>query len=98
MATQIASPAEIFRLQTSGLPFAIALTLAFSAKESVYKAFSSQAEPCPGFAAAEMTAIDENALCLRLAPAFSARLAGKEISVAYEVEGDEVVTCTVTPL
>ncbi|MFC3189850.1 enterobactin synthase subunit EntD [Pseudocitrobacter faecalis] len=98
VATQIASPAEIFRLQTSGLPFAIALTLAFSAKESVYKAFSSQAEPCPGFAAAEMTAIDENALCLRLAPAFSARLAGKEISVAYEVEGDEVVTCTVTPL
>lgn len=98
VATQIASPVEIFRLQTSGLPFSIALTLAFSAKESVYKAFSSQAEPCPGFAAAEMTAINENALCLRLTQAFSTQLAGKEINVAYEVKGNEVVTCTATPL
>lgn len=95
VATQIASPAEIFRLQTSGLPFALALTLAFSAKESVYKAFSSQAAPHPGFAAAEMLAISDNTLCLRLTEAFSAQLAGKKISIAYQVEGDEVVTCTV---
>ena len=94
VATQIASPTEIFRLQTSGLPFAVALTLAFSAKESVYKAFSSQAAPCPGFAAAEMIAIDEKALTLRLTDAFSPALAGEEIEVAYTLERETVVTCT----
>lgn len=94
VATQIASPVEIFRLQTSGLPFAIALTLAFSAKESVYKAFSSQAWPFPGFAAAEVISIGENMLRLRLTDAFSSALAGETIEVAYRLEGDEVVTCT----
>ncbi|MEO3989598.1 enterobactin synthase subunit EntD [Pseudocitrobacter cyperus] len=94
VATQIASPAEIFRLQTSGLPFAIALTLAFSAKESVFKAFSFQASPCPGFTAAEVISINEDGLCLQLKEAFSLSLAEEKITVAYRVEGDKLVTCT----
>ncbi|ASG63896.1 hypothetical protein CEW81_17980 [Kluyvera genomosp. 3] len=46
LASLIASEEELAVLRHSTLPFPLALTLAFSAKESLYKAFSSQ---CPNF-------------------------------------------------
>lgn len=95
VATHIASPTEIFRLQTSGLPFAVALTLAFSAKESVYKAFSHQANPFPGFPAATVLALHEGTIRVQLTAAFSPALAGREVTLAWQINGEEALTLTV---
>lgn len=49
LASHIASEEELAVLRLSTLPFPLALTLAFSAKESLYKAFSSQYPELQGF-------------------------------------------------
>lgn len=95
VATQIASPSEIFRLQTCGLPFCLALTLAFSAKESLYKAWSTHTVSQPGFPGAELITLDDGGIDLRLTSQFSPTLAGQHVRLDYQVLDEQVITCTV---
>ncbi|EPV2477278.1 enterobactin synthase subunit EntD [Enterobacter ludwigii] len=62
----IIGPAEDSLLRHTGLPFAQALTLTFSAKESLFKALFSQVNAMMGFDCARVTALDENTLTLAL--------------------------------
>jgi 4'-phosphopantetheinyl transferase EntD len=57
MHSVIVSPAEKQTLLESGLPFATALTLAFSVKESLYKALFPILRQAMDFRAAEITAL-----------------------------------------
>ncbi|MGP3593862.1 enterobactin synthase subunit EntD [Vagococcus sp. WN89Y] len=92
LADCIVSPQERVRLERCSLPFALALTLVFSAKESLYKAFSHLARPFPGFDSAELLAIDERTLTLRPLATFSPTLGSRLISVHWQ--SDEVYVMT----
>lgn len=58
---------EAICLTRSGYPFALALTLAFSAKESLFKALFPQVKEYMSFDCARMTSLDEKTLTLALA-------------------------------
>jgi len=92
LTDSIASPAEHAVLEACPLPFALALTLTFSAKESLYKAFSHLVRPLPGFASAQLTAIDTNTLTLRLLAEFSPALCDRQIKVYWQSDEAGVVT------
>jgi enterobactin synthetase component D len=51
-----------------GLPFALALTLAFSAKESLFKALFPKVNTYMGFEWARVTELSEKTITLALAP------------------------------
>lgn len=70
LASHIASEEELAVLRHSTLPFPLALTLAFSAKESLYKAFSSQCPELQGFHDAVTISINAETLAVEL-PALS---------------------------
>ncbi|MCW1826083.1 enterobactin synthase subunit EntD [Enterobacter asburiae] len=57
---------EAMCLTRSGYPFALALTLAFSAKESLFKALFPQVKTYMGFDCARVTALDEKTISLKL--------------------------------
>ncbi|KZQ34729.1 enterobactin synthase [Enterobacter genomosp. O] len=57
---------EAMCLTRSGYPFALALTLAFSAKESLFKALFPQVRTYMGFDCARVTALDEKTISLKL--------------------------------
>ncbi len=58
---------EAQRLAESGLPFDLAFTLAFSAKESLFKALFPQVQTWMGFESARVTALTSDTLTLTLA-------------------------------
>jgi len=74
------------------LAFPQALTLAFSAKESLYKAFSTDALPLPGFASAKITALTATHLTLCITDDFSAARAGETVLVAWQSAHNQVIT------
>lgn len=74
LESSIISPAETALLH-SGLPFPLALTLAFSAKESGFKAWSSHASGLPGFHSARIVALTTQQIHLRFTASFSLQLA-----------------------
>lgn len=88
----IISPPEYAALTQSQLPIRLALTLVFSAKESLFKAFSHLALPFPGFASAQLVALDAQMLTFRLLPTFSPQLAQREARVYWRADNTEVVT------
>jgi enterobactin synthetase component D len=53
-------------LSRSGYPFALALTLAFSAKESLFKALFPQVQEYMGFDCARVVMLDNKTLALAL--------------------------------
>ena len=79
-------------LHHAGLPFPLALTLAFSAKESLYKAFSTQASGLPGFTSAKITALTNQQLTLQIMPSFSPNLANQEINVHWFQRDKNIIT------
>ncbi|MDU5691557.1 MAG: enterobactin synthase subunit EntD [Citrobacter freundii] len=79
-------------LQLSPLPFPLALTLAFSAKESVYKTFSAQASELPGFASAKIVALTATHLTVQIIPSFSQNLAGQEVNVRWFQHDENIIT------
>ena len=84
-------------LQGCPVPFPLALTLAFSAKESVYKAFSAQTRGLPGFASAKIIALTATHLMVQIMPSFSANLAGRTVSVCWTQRDNDIITlCTPT--
>lgn len=98
LESSIVSNTEKMRLTNSGLPFEQALTLAFSAKESIYKAFYAQTTALPGFASAHITALTTTQLTLRILPAFSVNLAGQDVCVHWRQRDKNIITlCTGFP-
>ncbi|HBE9115941.1 MULTISPECIES: enterobactin synthase subunit EntD [Citrobacter] len=79
-------------LQHACLPFPLALTLVFSAKESLYKAFSNQASGLPGFTSAKITALTTQQLTLQIMPSFSANLGNQEVNVHWFQRDKNIVT------
>ncbi|MDR4048639.1 MAG: enterobactin synthase subunit EntD, partial [Citrobacter sp.] len=79
-------------LQLSPLPFQLALTLAFSAKESVYKTFSAQASELPGFASAKIVALTATHLTVQITPSFSQNLTGQEVNVRWFQHDENIIT------
>ncbi|EEE7683906.1 4'-phosphopantetheinyl transferase superfamily protein, partial [Salmonella enterica subsp. enterica serovar Typhi] len=78
-------------LQASSLPFPLALTLAFSAKESVYKAFSDRVT-LPGFDSAKITSLNATHISLHLLPAFAAMMAERTVRTEWFQRGNSVIT------
>ncbi len=79
-------------LHHAGLPFPLALTLAFSAKESLYKTFSEHTTALPGFASAKVNALTPTQITLQIQPLFSQSLAGQEINVRWFQRDENVIT------
>ncbi|MBB1200251.1 enterobactin synthase subunit EntD [Enterobacteriaceae bacterium 89] len=92
VAAEIINANERETLAASVLPFPLALTLAFSAKESLYKALSSFATPLPGFHSAEIIAIDAQHLTLEVKKPFCEDFAGQRYQVAWQQQGQRVIT------
>ena len=84
LESSIINSAEKKRLDASGLPPELALTLAFSAKESAFKASHSAIQARMGFSDFEVTYIKEENLRLRLS-------AG-EYRLQWIKAGDYVIT------
>lgn len=76
----------------SGLPFRLALTLAFSAKESLYKALSQQISTIPGFNAAHITNITAQHITLQLNHSFAPQFDGKRYVIWWWWHEDQVIT------
>jgi enterobactin synthetase component D len=93
----IITPAERRVLVNSGLPFALGLTLAFSAKESAYKTLSFMINGLPGFSDAEVIALDAKHITLRLSDAFSPALTGRACQIGWRQTGQRVMTLLVSP-
>lgn len=70
LAQQIATDSELAGLRNGPLDFTLALTLAFSAKESLYKAFNADHPALLHFHDALVLAVDEQQITLSL-PALS---------------------------
>lgn len=92
LAPEVVTPQERQRLEESGLPFPVALTVAFSAKESLYKAFSPLTETVPGFTSARVTALDARQMTLTCLADFAPKLAGKSLSIAWVQDHQQVIT------
>ena len=92
IATSVVNELENQRLQACVHAFPLALTLAFSAKESLYKAFSGFTTALPGFQSAEVTAIDACQLTLQINETFSPALAGRQYQVAWQQQGNHIIT------
>lgn len=98
LADSIIDSAEQQVLRDAPLPFSCALTLAFSAKESIYKAFSAQATGLPGFASARITALHATHLTVQIMPSFAPHLAGQTVSVRWCRRDQNVITLCAVPL
>ncbi|HHL5827301.1 TPA: enterobactin synthase subunit EntD [Klebsiella pneumoniae] len=94
LESSIISPAEKTVLLHSGLPFPLALTLAFSAKESGFKAWSSHASGLPGFHSARIVALTTQQIHLRFTASFSLQLADFPLQINHLIKDDLVITCT----
>ncbi|MEL0554581.1 MULTISPECIES: enterobactin synthase subunit EntD [Raoultella] len=66
LESSIINPAECAVLNASGLPFELALTLAFSAKESGFKACHPDTQAGTGFSDFQLVHIEEGRVLLRL--------------------------------
>ncbi|MCJ4737627.1 enterobactin synthase subunit EntD [Klebsiella pneumoniae] len=97
LESSIISPAEKTALLRSGLPYPLALTLAFSAKESGFKAWSSHASGLPGFHSARIVALTTQQIHLRFTASFSLQLADFPLQINHLIKDDLVITCTCPP-
>ncbi|POP43439.1 enterobactin synthase subunit EntD [Superficieibacter electus] len=92
LADSIVDADEQALLRATSLPFPLALTVAFSAKESLFKARSTLALPLPGFHSARLMAFTTDTLALQLNPTFSPSLAGQCMTVHWTHIAQKIVT------
>lgn len=92
VAGEIISAQERQVLPGSALPFPLALTVAFSAKESLYKAFSWLAKPWPEFTSARVSAFDQQHITLTFQADFCPQLAGKSLTMPWMQVQQRVIT------
>ena len=97
IAPGIVDAHESALLRASPLPWPLALTLAFSAKESAYKCFSFRAVPFPGFHSAKLVAVGRHRVRLRFTAEFSVDLAGKCIEIDWMSEQNQLITLATAP-
>ncbi|WP_061709490.1 enterobactin synthase subunit EntD [Pseudenterobacter timonensis] len=79
-------------LSRSGYPFALALTLVFSAKESLFKALFPQVQAFMGFEAARVTMLDEETLTLALPRPLTGFAEGTAFTLHWLHNGEGVIT------
>ena len=94
LCSSVVNASEQRLLKQSALPFAHALTLAFSAKESAFKAFSTYSNGFPGFHSATLVAIDDLSVRLRFSADFSPTRAGDLLAVEGRFLDQYLITCT----
>ena len=82
-------------LSRSGYPFALALTLAFSAKESLFKALFPQVQEYMGFDCARVTQLDNKTLVLALAKDAGPFSKGKPLTLAWTMMNTHICTLLV---
>lgn len=95
-AAQIAGGAlnacERERLRQAALPFPLAVTLAFSAKESLFKALFPQVRTAFGFDCAEIVSLEQRTLTLRLTQALASYPTGAAFYVHWQRLENAVAT------
>ena len=85
-------------LHHASLPFPLALTLAFSAKESLYKAFAAHLTHLPGFSSANVIALNTTQITLQITPSFSQNLAGQSVNISWFQREENIITlCAICP-
>ncbi|WP_431624568.1 enterobactin synthase subunit EntD [Enterobacter chuandaensis] len=76
----------------AGYPFALALTLAFSAKESLFKALFPQVQTYMGFDCARVTMLDDKTLTLTLARQLAGFNEGATFTLHWQQHGEQAIT------
>ncbi|MCE1395355.1 enterobactin synthase subunit EntD [Enterobacter cloacae] len=79
-------------LSHSGYPFALALTLAFSAKESLFKALFPQVQAWMGFDSARVTMLDDKTLTLALTRQLAGFNEGATFTLHWQQHGEQAIT------
>ncbi|MCV2534592.1 enterobactin synthase subunit EntD [Enterobacter wuhouensis] len=79
-------------LSRSGYPFALALTLVFSAKESLFKALFPKVKSYMGFDSARITMLDKETLMLALTRPLTGFDEGTAFTLHWLHDGDGVIT------
>lgn len=92
LADGILDAGEQALLHASSLPFPQALTVAFSAKESLFKAWSTLAAPHPGFHSVRVMACGTQTISLQFTTAFSPSLADRCITLRWTQIKQKVIT------
>jgi enterobactin synthetase component D len=82
-------------LSRSGYPFALALTLAFSAKESLFKALFPRVQEYMGFDCARVTQLDNKTLVLALKKDAGPFSKGKPFTLVWKMINTQVCTLLV---
>lgn len=83
---------EAICLTHSGYPFALALTLAFSAKESLFKALFPQVKTYMGFERARVTELTEKTITLALSHPAGDYPEGKRFTLVWQHNDGNVLT------
>ncbi|EQC2552546.1 enterobactin synthase subunit EntD [Enterobacter sichuanensis] len=83
---------EAMCLTRSGYPFALALTLTFSAKESLFKALFPQVKTFMDFDCARITRLDERTLTLALTRSQAEFKENMLFTVHWLLDGNQVIT------
>ncbi|WP_407220296.1 enterobactin synthase subunit EntD [Enterobacter sp. CPE_E1214] len=83
---------EAMCLTRSGYPFALALTLAFSAKESLFKALFAKANTYMGFEWARVTELTEKTITLALSHPVGEYPEGKRFTLIWQNNNTSVCT------
>ncbi len=79
-------------LSRSGYPFALALTLVFSAKESLFKALFPRVQAYMGFDSARVTKLDDKTLTLALTRQLAGFNEGAAFTVHWQQQGEQAIT------
>ncbi|HHG8782325.1 enterobactin synthase subunit EntD [Enterobacter hormaechei] len=79
-------------LTRTGYPFALALTLAFSAKESLFKALFPRVKSYMGFDCARVTALDAQTITLVLTRQLAGFNEGATFTLHWQLHGEQVIT------
>ncbi|MEP9245045.1 enterobactin synthase subunit EntD [Enterobacter hormaechei] len=79
-------------LSRSGYPFALTLTLVFSAKESLFKALFPQVKSYMGFDSARVSKLDDKTLTLALTRQLAGFEEGTAFLLHWQQHGEQVIT------
>ena len=96
----IINPAERDRLSATSMPYSVAFTIAFSAKESLYKALYPSVGQIFDFDAVELLFIDETnkTLGFRIIDTLNQKFtSGTRVNGIYNYDEQQVLTCIYKP-
>ncbi len=79
-------------LSRSGYPFPLALTLVFSAKESLFKALFPRVQAYMGFDSARVTKLDDKTLTLALTRKLAGFNEGAAFTLHWQLQGEQAIT------